>query len=65
MLRTAPEKRAETLELILNIYADDDVARALSTSFGSVWQRPLTLHLLQAPLSFQCFCEVGQLLREG
>ena len=64
LLRTAPEQRVETRELILDIYADEAVARILATSFASVWQRPLTLHLLQAPLSFQCFREIGQLLGE-
>jgi serine/threonine protein kinase len=65
LVRTAPETRVETLEFILDVYADEDVTRVLATSFTSVWQRSLTLHLLQAPLSFQCFCELGQLLREG
>ena len=65
LVRTAPGKRVETLEFILDVYADEDVARVLATSFTSVWQRPLTLHRLQAPLSFQCFCELGQLRREG
>ena len=64
LVRTRPERRVETLELILDGYADADVTRALTTSFTSVWRRSLTLHLLQAPLSFQCFCELGQLLRE-
>jgi serine/threonine protein kinase len=64
LLRTAPEKRVETLELILDVYADEDVTRVMTTSFTSVWQRALTLHLLQAPLSFECFCEIGQLLRK-
>lgn len=62
-LRAAPEKRAGTVELILGVYGDEDVTRVLAASFQSVWRRSLTLHLLQAPLSFQCFCELGQLLR--
>lgn len=65
LLRTAPENRVETLEFILDAYADEEVTRVLATSFTSVWQRPLALHLLQARLSFQDFCEIGQLLREG
>jgi len=65
LVRTAPGKRVETLELILDVYADEDITRVLATSFRSVWQRSLTLHLLQAPLSFQCFCDLGQWLREG
>ena len=65
LVRTVPEKRIETLELILDVYADEDVTRVLARSFTSVWRRSLTLHLLQAGLSFQCFCEIGRLLREG
>ena len=65
LVRTAPEKRVETLAFILDVYADEDVTRVLATSFMSVWQRPLTLHLLQAPLSFQSFCELGQWLRDA
>lgn len=64
LVRTAPGKRVETLELILKRYGDEEVTRVLATSFTSVWQRPLALHLLQAPLSFHGFCEVGELLRE-
>ena len=65
LVRTAPGKRLETLELILDAYAGEDVARVLATSFTSVWRRSLALHLLQARLSFQCFCEIGRLLRAG
>jgi hypothetical protein len=65
LLRTVPGKRAETLELILDVYANEDVARVLAATFRSVWRRSLTLHLAQAPLSFQCFCEIGRRLREG
>jgi hypothetical protein len=64
LLRTTPEKRAETLHLILDIYRDDGVTRLLATSFASVWRRPLTFHLAQAPLSFQSFREIGRLLSE-
>jgi hypothetical protein len=62
LVRTAPEKRGETIGFILDAYADEEVTRVLATSFTSVWRRSLTLHLLQAPLSFQCFCELGRLL---
>jgi hypothetical protein len=65
LIRTAPEQRVETVEIIVAAYADEDVTRVLATSFRSVWRRSLTLHLLQAPLSFQCFCELGRLLRAG
>ena len=64
LVRTVPEKRAETLEFILDVYADEDVTRVLATSFASVWRRSLPFHLPQARLSFQCFREIGRLLRE-
>ena len=64
LARTAPEKHAETLDFVLGVYADEDVTRALATSFTSVWRRSLTFHLAQARLSFQCFREIGRLLRE-
>ena len=62
LVRTVPEKRAETLEFILDVYADEDVTRVLATSFTSVWRRSLTFHLAQARLSFQCFHEIARLL---
>ena len=65
LLRTVPEKRAETLAFILDVYADPEVTRVLVTSFTSVWRRSLAFHLLQARLSFQAFCEIRRLLREG
>ena len=64
LLRTGPEKLAEILQLILDVYADEEVTRALTTSFTSVWRRPLTFHLAQAGLSYQCFREIARLLRE-
>ena len=64
LVRTVPEKRAETLQLILDGYADEGVTRHLAASFASVLRRPLTFHLAQAPLSFQCFREIARLLRE-
>jgi serine/threonine protein kinase len=65
LLRTVPEKRVETLAFVLDVYADPEVTRVLATSFTSVWRRSLALHLLQARLSFQGFCEIGRFLREG
>jgi hypothetical protein len=64
LVRTGPEQLAETLELILDVYADEGVTRLLATSFTSVLQRPLTFHLAQAGLSFRCFRETARLLRE-
>ena len=64
LVRTVPERRAETLQLVLDVYADEGVTRLLATSFISVWRRPLTFHLAQAGLSFQCFREIARLLRD-
>ena len=64
LVRTGPEKLAETLELILDVYGDEDVTRVLATSFTSVWRRPLAFHLAQAGLSFPRFREIARLLRE-
>ena len=63
LVRTVPEKLAETLLLILDAYADEGVTHVLATSFTSVVRRPLTFHLAQAGLSFQCFREIARLLR--
>ena len=51
LLRTTPERTAETLDLILDAYADVKVASLLPASFTSVLRRPLAFHLGQAPLS--------------
>jgi serine/threonine protein kinase len=64
LVRTVPETRAETLQLILDVYADECVTRLLATSFTSVLRRPLAFHLGQAGLSFQCFREIARMLRE-
>jgi hypothetical protein len=64
VLRSVPEKLAETFETVMDAYADPDVTRVLATTFTSVWRRALTFHLAQAGLSFQSFQEIGRLLRE-
>ncbi len=64
VVRTVPERLAETLELILDVYADEGVTRLLAVSFTSALQRPLAFHLAQAGLSFQSFREIARLLRE-
>jgi hypothetical protein len=64
LVRIVPEKRAEILNLILDLYPDEGVARFLATSFTSVLRRPLTFHLAQAWLSFHGFREIARLLRE-
>jgi hypothetical protein len=64
LVRTVPEKRAQTLQLILDVYPDEEVIRLLPTSFASALRRPLTFHLGQAGLSLQGFREIARLLRE-
>ena len=62
LVRTVPQEVARTLQLILDVYADDRVTRLLAPSFTSVWRRPLTFHLGQAGLSFQRFREIARSL---
>lgn len=64
LVRTVPEKRAEILQLILDVYPDEGVTRLLATSFASALRRPLIFHLAQAGLSFQSFREIARLLKE-
>jgi hypothetical protein len=63
LLRTAPGKLGEILQLVLGIYDDESVTRVVVMSFASVWRRPLTFYLAQAGLSYQCFREIARLLR--
>lgn len=63
MVRTIRDKRARTVRLIVEGYADERVSRLLVTSFTSVWRRALTFHLAQAGITLQCFRELGRLLR--
>ncbi|HUQ79949.1 MAG TPA: hypothetical protein VM076_02360 [Gemmatimonadaceae bacterium] len=64
LLRTTPAKLADTLNRIVDAYADASVTRIVAASFTSVWRRPLAFHLGQAGLSFQRFGEIGRLLNE-
>ena len=64
LIRTAPGKVPETLALILATYGDDEVTRVLSSSFISVFRRPLPFHLAQAAMSLESFREIGGWLRE-
>ena len=64
LLRTAPERLARTLHFILDVYADERVARLLATGFPQVLRRPLAFHLGQAGLSIQSYREIARLLRE-
>ena len=63
LLRTRPGNRRETLELILDAYADEAVTHVLAATLTSIWRRSLAYDLLQAPLSFASFEEIGRLWR--
>jgi hypothetical protein len=64
LVRLAPERRAESLRVILDVYGDEEVTRVLAWSVTSVFRRALPFHLAQAALPFRTFREIGQLLRE-
>jgi serine/threonine protein kinase len=67
LIRTAPARIVETVQLILDSYADDadkEVIRVLATNLTPVFRRSLTFHLAQAGLSFQRYMEVVRLLSE-
>ena len=64
VVRTARGHIAETLALILDVHADEAVTRLVAPSFTSLFRRPLTFHLGQAPLSFQVFREIARSLSE-
>jgi len=64
VVRTVPAELAGTVQLILEVYPDENVTRLLAASFTSVWRRPLTFHLAQAGLSLRQFREIARLLGE-
>jgi len=63
VVRTEPQRVAETVEFILDRYAYEEVTRVLAQNFASVFRRPLTFHLAQAGLSLQGFRAIGQVVR--
>lgn len=64
LVRTDPERLAETLQLILDAYGDERVTRVLAGSFTSIFHRRLAFHLSQAGLSLLKFREIACLLNE-
>jgi serine/threonine protein kinase len=64
LIRTAPDKRAETVQFILDAYADEHVTRFLAATFASTLRRALPFHLAQASLSYQSFVECARLVRQ-
>lgn len=63
LLRTSPAEFDRTLHHVLDVYADEEVARLVAAGFASVWQRPLIFHLGQAGLALDRYRETGCLLR--
>jgi tRNA A-37 threonylcarbamoyl transferase component Bud32 len=64
LLRTRADAFADTLRLVLDVYADERVTRFLAGRFTPVLQRPLSFHLGQAPLSLRYYQEIARLLRQ-
>jgi serine/threonine protein kinase len=63
LVRTAPEYFTETIQLIIDTYADDEVAGLVAEMYSSPLRRPLALHLGQAALGLEQYREIGQFLR--
>ena len=63
LLRTSPKRLAGTLQLILDVYADEGITRRLAASFTPLLRRALIFHLAQAGLSIQGYQEIARLLR--
>jgi hypothetical protein len=64
LLRTPGDIFADTFQLVLDVYGDDEVTQLLAASFRSALRRPLSFHLGQAPLSHRHYREIARLLRE-
>jgi hypothetical protein len=62
--RLADEQLPETIDLMLTVYADEEIARLVTDRFASPLVRPLAFHLGQAPLSYRRFREIARLLTE-
>ena len=63
LLRTAPDELPETLRLILDAYADEEVTRLLVECFAPLLRRALPFHLGQAALPLRCYREIACALR--
>jgi tRNA A-37 threonylcarbamoyl transferase component Bud32 len=62
VVRTVPEKIAETVKLVLEGYGDESIVDSLAPSFTAVLRRPLAFHLGQAPLPLRSFREIARLV---
>jgi hypothetical protein len=59
LVRTAPERLGETLQVVIDVYADEEVTRLVAEYFSSAFRRSLTYHLGQAALSCRFFRTIG------
>ena len=64
LLRTGRAELAGTLQIILDVYGDEETTGVLATNFASPLRRPLAFHLGQAGMSLRYFREIDRLLRE-
>jgi hypothetical protein len=64
VLRTPADERHAVVDRIMDAYGDEEVIRMLEAQFTSAWQRGLTYHLGQAPLSFEVFRDIARMLRD-
>jgi hypothetical protein len=63
LVRTARAERAALVALALDAYADESIVGLMVTRFASMPQRPLALHLGQAPLAYRDYREIARLLQ--
>ena len=63
LVRIEPGQRAGLGRRIVDAYADEEVARILAGSFGTVLRRSLPFHLAQANLSMRSYREIARELR--
>ena len=64
LLRTTPERFAETIDCVLVAYRENDISDLVASSVSTSLRRPLVFHLGQAPLSFRRFRDMHRLLLE-
>jgi hypothetical protein len=64
IIRCRPDVIADVVNLFLDVYGDEEIARHVGSSFVSAWRRPLVFYLGQAPMSLTQFKATGDLILE-
>ena len=64
LIRATPEARAALAVHVLDTYHDNEVTRLVAAIFSSVMRRSLAFHLAQAPLTFDSFREIAQVMQD-